>query len=95
MNILESATSPESVLDFIDESVRALQDAQIEPRFILLGPESYASFREAISQRFGRSPGLFEQYQYLTIVVDPFRRNTVCVAPAPRDIAEGVRGETI
>ncbi len=95
MTVLESSPSQDHVLDFIDEGVRALQDAQLEPRFILVGPESYTDLREAISQRFGRSPGYFEQYQYLTIVVDPFRGDTVCVAPAPREVAEGIRGETI
>lgn len=95
MTVIESAPPQESILDFIDEGVRALQDAALEPRFILLGPESYAILRAAISQRFGRSPGFFEQYQYLTIVVDPFRGHTVCVAPVPREVAEGVRGETI
>ena len=95
MTVLESSPTPESVLDFIDDGVRALQDAQLEPRFILVGPESYTNLREAISLRFGRSPGFFEQYQYLTVVVDPFRGDTVCVTPAPRDVAEGIRGETI
>ena len=95
MTVLESSPTQEHVLDFIDEGVRASQDAQLEPRFILLGPESYTNLREAISLRFGRSPGYFEQYQYLTIVVDPFRGDSVCVSPPPRDVAEGIRGETI
>ena len=95
MTVLESSPSQDHLLDFIDEGVRVLQDAQLEPRFILLGPESYTNLREAISRRFGRSPGYFEQYQYLTIVVDPFRGDTVCVAPAPREVAEGIRAETI
>ena len=95
MTVLESSPPQEHVLDFIDEGVRALQDAEVEPRFILVGPESYTNLREAISLRFGRSPGYFEQYQYLTIVVDPFRADTVCVAPVPREVADGVVGETI
>ena len=95
MTILESAPQRDSILDFVDEGVRALQDALLEPRFILVGPESYTSLREAVSTRFGRSPGYFEQYQYLTIVVDPFRGDTVCVAPVPREVAAGIRGETI
>ncbi len=95
MTVLQSAPSRESILDFIDAGVRALQDAELEPRFILLGPASYTNLREAISKRFGRSPGYFEQYQYLTIVVDPFRGDAVCVAPVPREVGEGVRGEII
>ena len=95
MTVLESSPPQEHVLDFIDEGVRVLQDAQLEPRFILVGPESYTNLREAVSLRFERSPGYFEQYQYLTIVVDPFRGDTVCVAPVPREVAEGIQGETI
>ena len=95
MTVLESCPLPEAILDFIDESMRVLQDGQLEPRFILLGPESYENLRHAIAERFGRSPGFFEQYQYLTLVVDPFRGNSVCVSPAPRDVAEKVKGETM
>jgi len=95
MTVLESSPSQDHVLDFIEDGVEALQDAQLEPRFILVGPESYTNLREAVSLRFRRSPGYFEQYQYLTIVVDPFRGDTVCVAPIPREVADGVVGETI
>ncbi|MDX1439780.1 MAG: family 4C encapsulin nanocompartment shell protein [Rubricoccaceae bacterium] len=95
MTVLESEPDKSRILDFLDESVRVLQDAALEPRFILMGSSAYTIFREAVSERFGRSPGYFEQYQYLTIVVDPFRKNTVCVIPAPRDVAEGVRGESV
>ncbi|NNF59213.1 MAG: hypothetical protein HKN04_13340 [Rhodothermaceae bacterium] len=93
MTVLETSTAPDTVLDFIDESVRALQDTGLEPRFILLGPEAYTYLREAIAARYGRSAGTFEQYQYLTLVVDPFRGDSVCVAPTPREVAEGVRAE--
>ena len=71
----------------------ALQDAGGDPRFVLLGPDAYTHLREAIAARYGRSAGTFEQYQYLTLVVDPFRGDAICVAPAPREVAEGVRTE--
>ena len=93
MTVLETASTPDTVLDFIDESVRALQDGGLEPRFVLLGPSAYANLREAIAARYGRSAGTFEQYQYLTLVVDPFRSDAVCVVPAPREVADGVRTE--
>lgn len=93
MLVLESSPSPDALLDFIDEGMRALQDAGLEPRFVLVGPEAYARLREAVAARYGRSAGFFEQYQYLTIVVDPFRGEAVCVVPVPREVAEAVRAE--
>ena len=93
MLVLETTPPPEALLDALDEGVRALQDAGLDPRYILVGPEAYAHLREAVAARFGRSAGYFEQYQFLAIVVDPFRGGAVCVVPAPREAAEGVTGE--
>ena len=93
MTLVETATTLETVLDQIDGAVRDVQDAGGEPRFILLGPEAYDHLRHAVAERFGRSPGFFEQYQFLTLVVDPGRGDRLAVVPAPRAVAEGVRLE--
>jgi hypothetical protein len=91
MTILQTRAEAGAILDFIDESVRALQEAGQEPRFVVVGPEAYDALRQAIGQRYGRSAGAFEQYQWLTIVVDPFRGAGVCVLPPPGAVAEGSR----
>lgn len=93
MLVLETTPDPAAVLDAVDDGVRALQDAGLEPRFILVGPDAYTALRKAIGARFGRGAGYFEQYQFLTIVVDPFRGGALSVVPAPREVAEGVRAE--
>lgn len=92
MTIPETTATPEGILAFIDESVRALQQDGAEPRTILVGPEAYEVLRHAIARRFNRTPGLFETYQYLDVVLDPFRGAAVCVVPAAGALAEGVRG---
>lgn len=95
MTIPETTATPEGVLAFIDECVRALQQDGLEPRTILVGPEAYEVLRHAIARQFNRSPGLFETYQYLDVVLDPFRGDAVCVVPAPRDLADGARAERV
>ena len=91
MLVIETTPAPDAILDVVDDGVRALQDAGLEPRFILVGPEAYRHLRKAIGSRFGRGAGYFEQYQFLTIVVDPLRGGAICVVPAPREVAEGVQ----
>lgn len=91
MTITETVATPDGILAFIDESVRALQHEDLEPRTILVGPEAYDMLRHAIAERFHRTPGRFETYQYLDIVLDPFRGNTVCVVPAASALSDGVR----
>ena len=93
MTLIETTVTEESVLDVIDVAVRDLQDAGLEPRFIVLGPVAYDALRLAIAKRFGRSPGTFEQYQYLGLVVDPAREDRLVVLPPPREVAEGLRIE--
>lgn len=83
----------EAILDLIDEGVRALQAEGVEPRFVLVGPRAYAALNEAIAERFGRKAGAFESYQWLGVVVDPFRGAEVCVLPAAPALADGVRAE--
>lgn len=91
MTVTETTATPDDVLAFIDESVRALQHAGLEPRTILVGPEAYEMLRHAIARQFNRTPGLFETYQYLDVVLDPFRGAAVSVVPAPRELVDGVR----
>lgn len=93
MLVLETTPDRDTILDAVDEGVRALQDAGLEPRYVLVGPEAYTHLRKAVGARYGRGAGYFEQYQFLSIVVDPFRGGAVCVVPAPREVAEGVRAE--
>lgn len=83
MTIFEYAPSEEEILDFVNESIQQLQQAGIEPKCILLGVESYDTLRNAMSKRFNRPAGTFETYQFFPIVVDPLRKNTVCVLPSP------------
>jgi hypothetical protein len=87
------AGSGEAILDFIDESTRILQEAGMEPRYIVVGTVAYEALRQAMAQRFGRSAGTFESYQWLSVVVDPFRGQEVCVLPPPSIVAEGVDAE--
>jgi len=95
MTVLESSPSADDILPTIDASVRALQESGLEPRFIVVGPSAYETLCVAMATQFGREPGYFEQYQWLTIVVDPFRAGEVAVIPVPRDVAEGVRTERL
>lgn len=93
MTVLEATPTAAEVLPFVDESVRALQESGLEPRFVVVGPAAYARLAEAIEARFGRVSGAVEQYQWLTVVVDPFRGDACTVLPTPREVAEGVRAE--
>ena len=95
MTVLESAPDARSILDEIDASVRALQESGLEPRFVVVGTGAYPTLCAAMAERYGRDPGHFEQYQWLTIVVDPFRDREVSVVPVPRDVAAGVRAERV
>ena len=95
MTILEHAPDPDTVLDWVDEQVRALQEQGAEPRTVLAGPVAYERLCAAMAARFGREPGRFEQYQWLALTVDPFRDDTLCVLPTNRDLADGVRAERV
>lgn len=95
MTVLESTPAPGDILPTIDTAVRSLQDAGLEPRFVVLGPDAYDALCQAIAKQFGREVGQFEQYQWLTLVVDPFRAGEVTVLPVPRDVAAGVRAERL
>ena len=92
MTIIEHTPAQDEILDFIDSSLRQLQAGELEPKYILVGPEAYRRLRKAIGARFRRGAGTFETYQYLPIVVDPFRSEEVCVLPSAAACAEGARG---
>lgn len=95
MTVVEASPAPAVLLDFVDRQVRDLQDAGLEPRTILVGPEAYGALKDAVAARYNRHRADLEQYQWLTVVVDPFRGDRVCVIPAPRDVAAGVRTERL
>ena len=91
MTILEYSAKEDEILDFINDRIRELQDAGAEAKTILVGPGAYKRLRTAISDRFKRSEGVFETYNYVPIVVDPAREDTVCVLPSPSITAEQAR----
>lgn len=95
MTVLEATPDADAILEFVDEQVRGLRDSGGEPQTILLGPDAYEALRTAVAERFGRERAHLSQYQWLSVVVDPFRGAGVCVLPVPRDVAEGVRAERL
>lgn len=92
MTVIEHRPSRAEILDFINDSLRQLQEAGAEARYIVMGPDAYGEFRQAMAERFHRKPKDFETYNYVPIVVDPFRADAVCVLPAPGACAKGVQG---
>ena len=88
MTLIEYAPAKDEILDFINDGIRQLQDAAVEPKYILLGTVAYERMRLAMGERFNREAGSFETYQFFPIVVDPLRTDTVCVLPAPSFCAE-------
>ena len=95
MTVTDAAPAPADLLAAVDQQVRELQEAGAEPAAILVGPEAYATLKATVAERFGREPADLGQYQWLTVVVDPFRADRVCVVPTPRDQSGGVRAERL
>ena len=91
MTLYEYAPDRTDILDFIHQSIRQLQEAELEAHYILVGPEAYRHLRKAIGEAFGRGAGRFETYQHLPIVLDPDRGGRVVVLPAPAACAEGAQ----
>ena len=91
MTITEYAPSQDDILDYINSSIQQLRETGAEAKTIVVGPQAYEVMRKAMAERFRRSEGAFETYQYLPIVVDPFRTDTVTVLPAASACADGVR----
>jgi hypothetical protein len=91
MTILEYNPEQNEILDYVNDRVRELLASGVEPKYILVGPSAYKRMREAMGDRFKRSAGEFETYNYLPIVVDPARTDTVCILPAPSECAKGAK----
>lgn len=94
MTITQQSPDQSGVLTFVDESVRAIRDAGLEPRTILAGSRAYARLCGAVAERFGRKNAQIEQYQWIGIVVDPFRDDEIVVLPTPAQSAE-IRAEKV
>lgn len=92
MTVLEYTPDDDEILLFIHDSLRQLQEAGHEARYILVGRTAYRRLCKAIGRQFQRGAGQFETYQHIPIVVDPFRNDEVCVVPAPAVCAETVSG---
>ena len=95
MTITDQAPDPADLLATIDRQVRDLQEAGAEPAAIVIGPDAYATLKTAVAEQFGREPADLAQYQWLPVVLDPFRADRVCVVPPPRDQTDGVRAERV
>jgi hypothetical protein len=89
MTIIEQSLDQDRILDFVDDGIRQLQESGTEARYIVVGPEAYETLRQAIAARFRREPGYFETYNYIPIVLDPFRGDGICVLPSPRELVLG------
>ena len=94
MTVLD-ADAPADLLAFIDGQVRDLAEAGGEVTAIVVGPGAYERLTAAVAERFGRERADLAQYQWVPVIVDPFRDGRVCVVPAPRDVAAGVRAERV
>ncbi|MBT8400789.1 MAG: hypothetical protein KJO98_09950 [Rhodothermia bacterium] len=90
MLIVELSASVDRLLERVDQQIMQLAEGGAGAKFIVAGPGAYTKLCSAISVRNQRGKGTFETYNYLPIVVDPFRDDSLCVVPSPRDCAEGV-----
>ena len=93
MTVLDVSPDPSDLLATLDRHVRDLAESGGEAHAILVGPEAYEALKTAVAERFGRERADLSQYQWVPVVVDPFRGARVCVVPPPRDVAAGVRAE--
>jgi hypothetical protein len=95
LTILEYTPSQDEILDFIDQGMQQLVASGSEARYILMGPDAFSLFRQAVAIKLSRKPKDFGTYNYIPVVVDPFRGSRVCVLPEPRELADGVQAVTI
>lgn len=95
MVILQHAPSGDDLLDFIDRSVRMHAESGVDARFVVLGKTAFERFREAVARRYGREERDFGTYQYLTVILDPFRTDECCVLPEPRSLTGGCEAVTL
>ncbi len=93
MTIVEYRPDEDEILDFVDSQIRHLRDDGVETKYIIAGPAAYGRLCRAISTKEKRGKGRFETYNFIAIVLDPFRSDEVCVVPDPAECATGV--ETI
>lgn len=91
MTIYEYSPSKDEILDYVNDRIRELQTSGVEAKYILAGPEAYDRLREAMGERFRRSAGVFETYNYIPIVVDPARTDSICILPSPSECAQGAK----
>lgn len=90
MTIVEFSAHSDRLLERVDQQIMQLAEGGAGAKFILAGQTAYRKLCTAISVRNQRGKGTFETYNYLPIVIDPFRDDGICVVPSPRDCAEGV-----
>ena len=93
MTVTDAAPAPDALLAEIDAQLAALRDEGAEPHAILVGADAYEALKTAVAERFGRERADLQQYQWLTVIVDPFRGDRVAVVPTPREVSAGVRAE--
>ena len=95
MTVIEFAPKPSEIIDFINDSIRNLSSGGYEAAFILIGVKAYSRLCEAMGERFRREAGSFETYQFIPIVVDPSRTDTLCVLPKPVAVTEGINWQLV
>ncbi|MDX1430719.1 MAG: hypothetical protein R3282_10540, partial [Rhodothermales bacterium] len=88
--IIEFKLEPGSILDAIDDQISHLSHDGSGATFIVVGREAYGELCREISVRNRRGRGTYETYNYIPIVVDPFRVDAICVLPSPAECDAGV-----
>ena len=90
MTIIEHSPGEEEILDFIDGQIRQFHEDGAEAGFIVVGPTAYRRLCKAISVEGQRGKGTFETYNFVPIVLDPFRSDGACVLPGASECNKGV-----
>lgn len=90
MTILEYSPAQAEILDFINDAIAQIQAEGATAKYVVMGTTAYEHFRQALAVRLHRKPKDFEIYNYLPIVLDPFRTEQVCVLPGPGECRKGV-----
>lgn len=90
MVIVEHAPKQEEIIQFVDHSIALLSESGHPAHAILLGPEAYRTFQEAMADMLHRDEGTFMTYNYLPLVVDPTRGSRICVLASPAECSGAV-----
>ena len=90
MIVVEYAPEDHEILDFVNGQIRQYSEAGVEAKYILVGAAAYDRLCTAISIANVRGKGAFDSYNFVPIILDPFRSDTVCVLPSPAECAKGV-----